>query len=164
MSSTPLEIDAAVIEKHKHYMGLALELAQEAERQDEVPVGAVVVSNGQVVGRGYNKKEQAHCATRHAEIEAIEDASRNLGAWRLVDCDLYVTLEPCPMCAGAIVQSRIRHLYFGTPDPKAGAVVSLYSLLSDERLNHQTQLTCGFLSTECSEILTAFFAKKRRSK
>lgn len=163
MSSTPPPNDSAAIEKHKYYMGLALELAKEAERQDEVPVGAIVVFNDQVVGRGYNKKEQSQCATRHAEIEAIEEASRTIGAWRLIDCDLYVTLEPCSMCAGAIVQARLRHVYFGATDPKAGAVVSLYNLLGDTRLNHQSKVIAGYLSEECGEILKAFFARKRKS-
>jgi tRNA(adenine34) deaminase len=148
-------------ENHSYYMGLALELAHEAGAQDEVPVGAIVVRQGQVVGRGYNRKEQAHSATRHAEIEAIEDASRNMGAWRLTDCDLYVTLEPCPMCAGAILQSRIRKLYFGTEDPKGGAVVSLYRLLEDVRWNHRTATEAGVLRDPCRIILQEFFLKKR---
>ena len=148
-------------EFHNFQMSEALKLAQEAELADEVPVGAVVVRGGQIIGRGRNRKEEALQATRHAEIEAIEEASQTLGAWRLTDCDLYVTLEPCPMCAGAILQSRIRTLYFGTSDSKGGAVVSLYQLLDDNRWNHSTKVVSGILQKECSQILTDFFKKKR---
>lgn len=149
---------------HDHWMAEALLLAREAAAADEVPVGAIVVKNGAVVGRGRNRKEEAGLATRHAEIEAIEDASRKLGAWRLVDCDLYVTLEPCPMCTGAILQSRIRHLYFGATDPKGGAVTSLYQLLDDDRWNHSTGVTAGLLQKPCSSILSEFFRSKRESR
>lgn len=146
------------------WMRAALELAAEAAEADEVPVGAIVVKDGQIIGKGRNRKEEDCSATRHAEIEAIEDASRNMGAWRLTDCDLFVTLEPCPMCAGAIIQSRIRHLYYGADDPKGGAVSSLYQLLDDPRWNHSTKVTKYILQEDCSQILSDFFRNKRLSK
>ncbi len=150
------------LKSHDYWMQQALLLAKQAATADEVPVGAIVVKNGVVIGKGRNRKEESQLATRHAEIEAIESASRNLGTWRLVDCDLYVTLEPCPMCAGAILQSRIRHLYFGADDPKGGAVTSLYQLLGDSRWNHSTGVTKNLLQDSCSKILSSFFRQKRQ--
>lgn len=150
------------LKSHEHWMQQALLLAKEAATADEVPVGAVVVRNGVVIGRGRNRKEEDRLATRHAEIEAIEDASKTIGAWRLLDCDLYVTLEPCPMCAGAILQSRIRHLYYGADDPKGGAVTSLYQLLDDTRWNHSTNVTNHVLKQACSSLLSDFFREKRK--
>ena len=152
---------ATDLEKNMEFMQAALDLAKAAEREGEVPVGAVIVKDGKVVGQGQNRKESLNLATRHAEIEAIEDASKNLDAWRLEDCDLYVTLEPCLMCAGAIVASRIKKVYYGTDDPKGGAVKSLYQALNDSRLNHKCEVEAGLLKDECSQILKDFFKAKR---
>ena len=146
-------------------MKLAITEAEKALEIEEVPVGAVVISNGKVVGRGYNLREQEQDPTAHAELIAIRDAARNLKSWRLDDCDLYVTLEPCPMCAGAIVQARIRRLVFGAHDPKSGATGSLYNLVEDERLNHQlSELKGGVLAEEISQMMKTFFKKLRSRK
>jgi tRNA(adenine34) deaminase len=126
-----------------------------------VPVGAVVVCDGEVVATGYNRKETEANAIRHAEIEALEAASKKLGRWRLTDCDLYVTLEPCVMCAGALVSARVRSLIFGATDPKGGAVESLFRITSDERLNHNCEVVSGVLESECSNLLRSFFKAKR---
>jgi tRNA(adenine34) deaminase len=124
-------------------------------------VGAVVVCDGEVVATGYNRKETEANAIRHAEIEALEAASKKLGRWRLTDCDLYVTLEPCVMCAGALVSARVRSLIFGATDPKGGAVESLFRITSDERLNHNCEVVSGVLESECSNLLRSFFKAKR---
>ena len=142
-------------------MGLALELAQKAKDIGEVPVGAVVVFENRVIGKGFNKRESTNSPISHAEIEAIMEASKELDSWRLEDCELFVTLEPCIMCSGAIIQSRIKRVVFGASDPKAGAVRSLYSLLEDRRLNHRAEVEEGVLADSCSEILTGFFREIR---
>jgi len=152
------------MESNLIYMKRAFELAEKAKDEGEVPVGAVVVLENRIVGEGYNRREATNSPISHAEIEAIEMASDHLKSWRLEDCDLYVTLEPCMMCSGAIVQSRIKRLYFGSRDPKAGAVRSLYNLLEDNRLNHQVEVHEGLLATECSAILTEFFRDIRASQ
>ncbi|SDZ35895.1 tRNA adenosine(34) deaminase TadA [Thermoactinomyces sp. DSM 45892] len=146
------------------YMKLAIEEARKAEEIDEVPIGAVVVLQGEVVGRGYNVREKDQDPTAHAEMIAIQEAAERLGSWRLIDCDLYVTLEPCPMCAGAIIQSRIRRVIFGTLDPKAGCAGSLMNLLQDTRFNHQTEIQSGVLQQECSDLLTQFFRGIREKR
>jgi tRNA(adenine34) deaminase len=146
----------------EHFMRRALELAQQAAYQDEVPVGALIVRNHQIIAEAYNQREQLNDPTAHAEMIAITQAAASLGSWRLEDCELYVTLEPCPMCAGAILQSRIPRVIYGAIDTKAGAVESLFHLLSDPRLNHRCQITGHVLSTECGRILTEFFEAKRR--
>ena len=139
------------------YMKLAIAEAEKALEIKEVPVGAVVICDGRVVGRGYNLREKEQDPTAHAELIAIRDAARNLKSWRLDNCDLYVTLEPCPMCAGAIVQARIRRLVFGAYDPKSGATGSLYNIVEDERLNHQlSELKGGVLAEEISQMLKSF--------
>ena len=143
------------------YMYLALELAREAATHDEVPVGAVVVRDGAVIATGQNRKERDNCAVHHAEIVAIEEACRVVGNWYLDDCDLYVTLEPCPMCAGAIVNSRLRAVYFGAYDPKGGALGSVYDLVGDGKLNHRPHVEGGILAPECGALLSQFFAAKR---
>lgn len=148
---------------HEFYMKEALLEAQKAYAIGEVPIGAVVVQYGRIVGRGHNMRETAKRAIAHAEMLAIEDACQTLGGWRLVDCDLYVTLEPCIMCGGAIYQSRIINLIYGAKDSKAGAFGSLYDLSQDERLNHRVQLTTGVLEEECSQLIKKFF-KALRSK
>jgi tRNA(adenine34) deaminase len=142
-------------------MRRALELAGEARNLGEVPVGAVVVRGGRIIAQAYNLKETLHDPTAHAERLALTWAGRALGTWRLDDCVLYVTLEPCAMCAGAIIQSRLARLVYGAADPKAGACASLYRLLSDGRLNHQAPITAGVLGRECGEILTEFFQDRR---
>jgi tRNA(adenine34) deaminase len=144
------------------YMQLALAEAEQARADGEVPVGAVIVHQGRVVASAHNQREQLRDPTAHAEMIAITQAAEAVGSWRLDGCRLYVTLEPCPMCAGAIVQARISQLIYGTADPKAGAVESLYRLLSDPRLNHQTQFTSGVLAAACGKLLTDFFRTQRQ--
>ncbi len=146
----------------EHWMYRALELANQAAVEDEVPVGAIIVHNHSIIAAAYNQREQLEDPTAHAEMIAITQASAHLRSWRLIDCTLYVTLEPCPMCAGAVLQSRIPRVVFGAIDPKAGAVRSLYHLLSDTRLNHQCEVVGGVLAKECGRILTEFFEHKRR--
>ena len=142
-------------------MRAALRDAREAAADDEVPVGCVVVHDGLVIGRGHNQTETLQDATAHAEIIAIGAASAALGSWRLIDCTMYVTLEPCAMCAGALVLSRIDRLVFGAPDPKAGFVGSLGDLARDPRLNHALEVTEGVLAVDCAEVLRAFFRERR---
>jgi tRNA(adenine34) deaminase len=143
-------------------MRRALALAGEGEALGEVPVGAVVVSpSGEILGAGFNRREIDQDPTAHAEILAIREASARLGSWRLVDCDLYVTLEPCAMCAGAIVLARLRRLVYGAPDLKPGFAGSLGDLVRDERLNHRVTLVTGVLAEECGEELRRFFARLR---
>ena len=144
-------------------MARALAEAEAANRAAEVPVGAVVVSGGSVIGRGHNLREALRDPTGHAEILAIREAARQRASWRLDDCTLYVTLEPCVMCAGAIVQARIRRLVFGCPDPKGGAVRSLYEVCDDPRLNHRVAVTEGVLGERCGVLLRRFFAGLRGS-
>ena len=142
-------------------MRLALSEAQKAFDIGEVPVGAVIIKDGKVVGAGHNTTETDKDATCHAEIAALRDACKTLGGWRLPGCSMYVTAEPCAMCAGAIVLARIEKLYVGTPDPKAGACGSLRNIVCDDRLNHQVELTNGILQTECSRIMKDFFKRLR---
>lgn len=145
----------------ERFMEEALKLARMAYEAGEVPVGAVVVKDGEIVGRGFNSTETDKDPTCHAEMKAIREAARNLGGWRLPGCSMYVTLEPCSMCAGAIVLARIEHLYIGALDPKSGACLSLANIPSDDRLNHQVELHCGILQEECSAILKQFFRELR---
>lgn len=154
-------VNKAVNNKHEVWMIEAIIEARKAEDIAEVPIGAVIVYEGRVIGRGHNLRETSLDPTAHAEMIAIRDASQQLGAWRLSDCTLYVTLEPCPMCAGAIVQSRIDRIVFGTADPKAGCAGTLMNLLQDTRFNHRTEIVEGVLQPECAELLTAFFRKLR---
>ena len=142
------------------FMEAALELAKEAAADGEVPVGCVIVRKGEIVGRGRNRREINKSALAHAEIEAISDACRTLGGWRLWECTLYVTLEPCPMCAGAILNARIPRVVYGASDAKCGAVRSVCSLFSME-FNHHPQVEAGILETECAEVLTEFFQQLR---
>ena len=143
-------------------MALALAEANQAAVEDEVPIGAIVVRNGQVLGAAHNQREQLRDPTAHAEMIAITQAAGALNSWRLEDCTLYVTLEPCPMCAGAIIQSRIKRVVYGADDPKAGAVCSLYQLLEDSRLNHRCEVVRGIMAEECGSVLSEFFRLKRR--
>lgn len=145
------------------YMKEALRLAEEAAKEGEVPVGAVAVWDGKIVGRGRNRREKDKNALAHAEIEAINQACRTLGGWRLWKCDLYVTLEPCPMCTGAIINSRIKKLVYGASDNKAGSVGSIVNLF-DLPYNHKPEIVKGVCQEECSEILTKFFRNLRNKK
>jgi len=146
---------------HHKFMKEALLEAKKAEAIGEVPIGAVIVNKNEIIARGYNLKEKLKDPTAHAEIIAIREASQKLGAWRLSDCTLYVTLEPCQMCTGAIIQARIGHVVFGARDPKAGCIVSLFNLLDDQRFNHNAKYTEGINEEECSLILKNFFLKLR---
>ena len=143
-------------------MKLALEEAEQAVREEEVPIGAVIVYEDRVIARAHNQREQLHDPTAHAEMIAITQAAEARRSWRLDGCTLYVTLEPCPMCAGAIVQARIPTVVYGATDPKAGAVHTLYHLLDDSRLNHRCLTVSGVLAKPCGEILTGFFQQQRR--
>ena len=147
-----------------NYMRLALEEARKAAAKGEVPVGAVVVCEGEVIGRGYNQREIKQNPLAHAEILAIHEAAGCLRNWRLGECDLYVTLEPCVMCVGAILQARIRRLVFGCLDAKAGAVESLFGLCDDARLNHRLPVAGGVLARESAELLESFFKALRQAK
>ena len=143
-------------------MRAALSEAQVAESEKEVPVGAVIVHDNHVIASAHNQREQLRDPTAHAEMIAITQAAESLKSWRLEGCTLFVTLEPCPMCAGAILQARIPRVVFGASDPKAGAVHSMFKMLEDERLNHQTQATGGILAEQCGQILTQFFQRQRK--
>lgn len=145
------------------FMRESLVLAREAAALGEVPVGAVVVRNGVVLGRGHNAPISSSDPTAHAEIRALREAAAALGNYRLVDCSLYVTLEPCPMCAGAIMQARIARLVFGAPDPKTGACGSVTDLFSVRRLNHHAEVSGGVLADECGGLLSGFFLARRRA-
>jgi tRNA(adenine34) deaminase len=142
-------------------MSVALELAREAYALGEVPVGAIVVREGRIISRAFNLRETRSDPTAHAERLALTLAGEALGTWRLEGCTLYVTLEPCPMCSGAIVQARITRVVYAAADPKAGACDSLYRLVSDPRLNHQATITRGVLAEPCSELLSLFFRERR---
>jgi tRNA(adenine34) deaminase len=142
-------------------MKKALDQAVLAFEQDEVPVGAVIVYRDQVIAEAYNQRETLNDPTAHAEMIAITQAAESLGSWRLLDCTLYVTLEPCPMCAGAIVQSRIPFVVYGTPDPKGGACDTLFQITSDIRLNHQAAVLGGVMREDCKAILQEFFRQQR---
>jgi tRNA(adenine34) deaminase len=139
----------------------ALEQARRALECDDVPVGAVVVRGGRIVGRGYNQREKLQDPTAHAEMIALTAAAADVGHWRLEDCTLYVTLEPCPMCAGALVLARVARLVYGATDPKGGACGSLYTLTQDARLNHRVETLGGVLAEDCAELLRAFFRRRR---
>jgi tRNA(adenine34) deaminase len=143
-------------------MRLALEEAQQALAEDEVPIGAVIVHDDRVIARAHNQREQLCDPTAHAEMIAITQAAEALRSWRLDGCTLYVTLEPCPMCAGAVVQARIPTVVYGAADPKAGAVHTLYRLLDDSRLNHRCLIVSEVLAPQCGELLTRFFQQQRR--
>ncbi len=143
------------------WMALALRQAEQAAEKGEIPVGAVVVYRGEMIARGHNLREETQSPSAHAEMLALENASQYLGSWRLEECALYVTLEPCVMCVGAILQARVARVVFGCFDPKGGAVKSLYRLCEDSRLNHHPAVTGGVLEAECSRILTEFFTRLR---
>lgn len=147
---------------HDRFMRLALQEAEQALAEDEVPVGAVIVQGSRVIASAHNQREQLKDPTAHAEMIAITQAAESLGDWRLEGCTLYVTLEPCIMCSGAILQARVPVVVYGATDPKAGAVNTLYHLLADTRLNHRCQVIPGIQAAPCGEILTRFFQAQRR--
>jgi tRNA(adenine34) deaminase len=157
LSETPEQLD-----QRESFMRAAMAEAEHAGSLGEVPVGAVIVVDGQVIGRGGNRRESAADPTAHAEILAIREAARSVGGWRLVGATLYVTQEPCPMCAGAIVNARINRLIYGCDNPKAGAVRTLYQLVEDPRLNHRVTVVPGVLAAECGALLTGFFEQLRK--
>ncbi|HKY00995.1 MAG TPA: tRNA adenosine(34) deaminase TadA [Burkholderiales bacterium] len=144
------------------YMREALDLAQQAGRAEEVPVGAVVVLDGAVIGRGFNAPISQHDPTAHAEVRALRDAAQRVGNYRLTDCELYVTLEPCAMCAGAIMHARIAKVIYGARDPKTGVCGSLMDLFAERRINHHTEVVGGVLGDECGRLLSEFFEQRRR--
>lgn len=148
----------------EEYMRVAIKEAKKAEKSDDVPVGAIIVKNGEIIARTHNLKEKRTCATEHAEILAIRKASKELNNWYLDGCTLYVTLEPCPMCAGAVVNSRIDRVVFGAADPKAGCYGSVLDFCKDGHFNHTPEVCGGVLGEECGAILSAFFRKKREEK
>ena len=147
---------------HEHFMQMALDEAEQAFREEEVPIGAVIVREHRILAAAHNQREQLHDPTAHAEMIAITQAAEALQSWRLEGCTLYATLEPCPMCAGAIVQARIPLVVYGASDPKAGAVRSLFRLLDDPRLNHRAEIISDVLAEPCGAILTRFFVQQRR--
>ncbi len=144
------------------FMLEALVEAKKAMERDEVPIGAVVVRDGKIIARGYNQKVMHHNTILHAEVVALQEAMQVLGDWRLNDCTLYVTLEPCPMCAGACINARVGRIVFGAYDPKAGCCGTLYNLPVDSRFNHRADVVGGVLAKECGQILSDFFAKRRQ--
>jgi len=144
------------------FMRLAIREAERAMEHDDVPVGAVIVSGGEVIGAGHNERELRQDPTAHAEILALREAARHVGSWRVLDSVLYVTLEPCAMCAGAIVLGRVARVVYGTADPKAGAAGSVLDVLAEPRLNHRPLVTGGVLQPECAALLLGFFAARRR--
>lgn len=146
------------------FMRLALREAERAFEAEEVPVGAVIVHAGKVIGKGFNQREKLEDPTAHAEMLAITAAAQALGDWRLEDCTLYVTLEPCPMCAGAIVNARVKRVVFGATDPKAGACGTLMNVVQDSRLNHRVELVAGVLAEESGAILKQFFRTRRKAQ
>ena len=148
----------------KKYMKEALKQAKKAEAIDEVPIGCIIVYNDKIIARGYNRRNIDKNTLSHAELNAIRKASKKLGDWRLDDCEMYVTLEPCQMCAGAIVQSRIKKIYIGCMNPKAGCAGSVLNLLQVGKFNHQVEIVKGILESECSIMLTNFFKKLRKTK
>jgi tRNA(adenine34) deaminase len=151
-------------EKDYKYMQMAVDEAMKAQALGEVPIGAIIVHDNKVIARAHNLRETTQNAVTHAELSAIQDACNVLGSWRLEETTLYVTLEPCPMCAGAILQSRIPRVVYGARDPKGGCVDSLYRLLNDPRFNHECEVTEGVLGNECGEMLTSFFKDIRQRK
>ena len=150
--------------KKEKFMKEAIKQAKKAYDKEEIPVGAVIVKDGKIIARGYNKKEEKKDTTQHAEIIAIQKASRKIGAWRLHDCEMYVTLEPCAMCTGALIQARLKRVYIGTMDPKTGACGSVLNLLEDYKFNHKVEVETNIMQKECEKILKDFFKYLRSKK
>ena len=151
-------------EEKQRFMRQAIKLAEYGATLDEVPVGAVIVKDGEIIASSHNLKEARNCSNYHAELVAIDEACKKVGDWRLNECDIFVTLEPCPMCAGALINARMRGVYFGAYDSKAGCCGTLYNLLSDERFNHRPHVEGGILQNECGDILSVYFKHKREEK
>lgn len=151
-------------ENDEWYMKTAIREARKAEALREVPIGAIIVHNGEIIAQAHNLRETNQNAVAHAELLAIEQACERLGTWRLEEATLYVTLEPCPMCAGAILMSRIKKVVYGAKDPKGGCVGTFMNLLQDERFNHQSEVVAGVLESECGQLLSNFFKELRRKK
>lgn len=149
------------MDTNNKWMTAALKEAKKAMDKNEVPIGAVVVMDGKIIARGYNQKETTQLATKHAEIVAIEKANKKIGSWRLNKCELYVTVEPCPMCVGAIIQSRIKKVVYGTKDPKFGAIESMTRTFDIKGWNHYPEIEANIMKEECTEIIRNFFIKKR---
>jgi len=145
----------------EQFMRRAIDAAMIAEENGDVPIGAIIVHQNQVIGRAWNQREQLNDPTAHAEIIALTQAASYIGSWRLHGCTIYVTLEPCPMCAGALGRGRLDRLVYGCPDPKTGACGSLYDIVRDERLNHRLEVTSGVLADDCTALLQAFFRARR---
>ena len=152
------------MEQKEYYMKQALKEAEKAYQKLEVPVGAIIVKDGKIIARAHNQKETKTDTTKHAEILAIQKASKKLKSWRLIDCEMYVTLEPCSMCAGAMINSRIKKVYIGTMDEKTGAAGSVLNLFEDYTFNHKVEAEVGIMKEECQEILTNFFKELRELK
>lgn len=150
------------IKEDEKFMKMAIDAAKIAKENGDVPIGAVIVKDSQIIGKGYNQRRQLNDPTAHAEIIALTAAAAAVGNWRLDGCTIYVTLEPCPMCAGALVLSRIDRLVYGCDDPKTGAVKSLYNIVQDDRLNHRVEVTSGVLADQCTKLLQDFFARRRQ--
>lgn len=148
--------------RDEHFMSLALALAEKAEKNNEIPVGAVVVANDKVIGEGFNQSIMNHDPSAHAEMIAVRSAAKTIENYRMLDCTLYVTLEPCPMCAGLLVHSRIKRVVYGAADEKTGAAGSVFSLTHSDKLNHQLEVTSGILAKECSTMLSNFFKRRRK--
>ncbi len=153
-----------IVKYMSNYMKEALKEAQKAAEMGEIPVGAVIVKDGEIISRGHNLTETTNDPTAHAEIIAIREASKVLGGWRLIGCDMYVTMEPCSMCAGALVWSRIEHLYIGADDPKTGACGSVFNIVQDDRLNHQIAVDRGIMAEESSQLVREFFRNLRNKR
>ncbi len=149
---------------YEYYMKEALKEAKKAYKKDEVPVGAIIVKNGEIIARAHNQKETKCDTTKHAEMLAIQKASKKIGAWRLENCEMYVTLEPCAMCAGAIINSRIKKVIIGTTDPKTGVCGSVLNLFEDYKFNHKVEYEIGIMQKECEKILKDFFKTLRQIK
>ncbi len=160
-----MERESQLTEEEKiYFMQEAIKEARKAEEIEEVPIGAIVVHKGEIIGRGHNLREHSQDATSHAEMFAIREACRHLGSWRLEECQLFVTLEPCPMCSGGMILSRVEEVYFGAYDPKGGTAGTLMNLLTDERFNHRAYVEGGILEAECGTLLTNFFRAIRARK
>jgi len=152
------------IKEDDQYMRIAIEQAKIAEENGDIPIGVVIVYKNQIIAKAYNQREQLKDPTAHAEIIALTQAAAAMESWHLNGCTIYVTLEPCPMCAGALVLARVDRLVYGCDDPKAGACKSLYNIVQDERLNHRLEVSCGVLREECSRLLQNFFQQRRNEK
>ena len=161
---TKIMLEVIKLNQDEKYMYMAIMEAKKAREIGEVPIGAVIVFENEIIATGYNVRETTQSTLAHAELAAIKEANKKIGSWRLEDCTLYVTLEPCPMCAGAIIQSRIKRVVYGARDPKAGCAGTLMNLLDENKFNHQAELTTGVLEDECSSLLTSFFRELRKQK